>query len=82
MWLSLVVEFMGDKPELLPNLDYKIEAGDSLIASDPGEGEWELFRKQYIRECDDLNLTSGEREAVYEAVINLVTKRLQKAGSV
>jgi hypothetical protein len=31
---------------------------------------------------DALGLTSGEREAVYEAVIDLVTKRLDKAKSV
>ncbi|MCX7703098.1 MAG: hypothetical protein N2234_03215, partial [Planctomycetota bacterium] len=30
---------------------------------------------------DVLGLTKGEREAVYEAVIDLVTKRLQKARS-
>ena len=31
---------------------------------------------------DALNLTQGERDAVYEAVINLVEGRLKKAGSV
>ncbi len=31
---------------------------------------------------DILNLTQGERDAVYEAVINLVEVRLKKAGSV
>jgi hypothetical protein len=31
---------------------------------------------------DILSLTQGEREAVYEAVINLVEARLKKAGSV
>jgi len=31
---------------------------------------------------DALNLTQGERDAVYEAVINLVGARLKKAGSV
>jgi len=31
---------------------------------------------------DALNLTQGERDAVYEAVINLVEARLKKAGSV
>ena len=30
---------------------------------------------------DALNLTKGERDAVYEAVINLVEARLQKASS-
>ncbi len=30
---------------------------------------------------DALGLTAGEREGVYEAVIDLVSKRLQKAAS-
>jgi hypothetical protein len=30
---------------------------------------------------DALGLTQGEREAVYEAVVELVRKRLEKAGS-
>ena len=39
------------------------------------------------RELDDiifdaLDLTTGEREAVYEAVIDLVSKRLQKANTI
>jgi len=33
LWLSLVVDFEGAKPLPLPNLDFKIEAGDSLNAS-------------------------------------------------
>ncbi|MCX7905991.1 MAG: hypothetical protein N2561_00420 [Bacteroidetes bacterium] len=41
----------------------------------------------YRRALDDvvfdvLGLTQGEREAVYEAVINLVKARLEKARSV
>nr|MBA3425646.1 hypothetical protein [Rubrobacter sp.] len=38
LWLSLVVEFEGEKdqkPPPLPNLDFKIEAGDSLTAPTP-----------------------------------------------
>jgi hypothetical protein len=31
---------------------------------------------------DVLGLTAGEREAVYEAVVNLVRARLEKASSV
>lgn len=30
LWLTLAVEFDGDVPEPLPNLDFKIEVGDSL----------------------------------------------------
>ncbi|MCC5627685.1 Eco57I restriction-modification methylase domain-containing protein [Nostoc sphaeroides CHAB 2801] len=35
LWLSLAVEYEGDNPPPLPNLKYKIEAGDSLIAPSP-----------------------------------------------
>ncbi len=31
---------------------------------------------------DALGLTAGEREAVYEAVVDLVSKRLQKAQTI
>lgn len=35
LWLSLAVEYEGDNPPPLPNLKYKIEVGDSLIAPNP-----------------------------------------------
>jgi hypothetical protein len=35
LWLSLEVE--ADQPLPLPNLDFKIETGDSLLGPDPGE---------------------------------------------
>ncbi len=35
LWLSLSVDYMGTKPKPLPNLDYKIECGDSLQSPDP-----------------------------------------------
>ena len=35
LWLSLVIEYEGDKPEALPNLDFKIACGDSLLAPQP-----------------------------------------------
>lgn len=35
LWLSLAVEYEGDNPPPLPNLKYKIEIGDSLIAPSP-----------------------------------------------
>ncbi|NLN91702.1 MAG: N-6 DNA methylase [Candidatus Hydrogenedens sp.] len=31
LWLSLIVEYEGDTPPPLPNLDFKIESGDSLL---------------------------------------------------
>ena len=38
MWLSLAIEYDGDSPEPLPNLDFKVMCGDSLLGPDPGVG--------------------------------------------
>lgn len=35
LWLSLVIEYEDDVPPPLPNLDFKIACGDSLLAPDP-----------------------------------------------
>ena len=35
MWLSLAIEYEGDIPEPLPNLDFKVVCGDSLLGPDP-----------------------------------------------
>lgn len=49
LWLSLIVEFEGDNPPPLPNLDFKIEAGDSLTAPDPSGGlQPDMFRQQQV----------------------------------
>ncbi|MCX6030997.1 MAG: Eco57I restriction-modification methylase domain-containing protein [Chloroflexi bacterium] len=51
LWLSLAVDFEGDSPPPLPNLDFKIEVGDSLTAPDPSGGlQPDLFRQQQIEE--------------------------------
>ena len=55
LWLSLAVEFEGDTPEPLPNLDLKIECGDSLTAPDPsGAGQMDFIRQQQIRDLANL----------------------------
>ena len=38
MWLSLAIDYEGDRPEPLPNLDLKVVRGDSLLGPDPGAG--------------------------------------------
>jgi len=51
-WLSLVVD--EEKPKALPNLDYKIMVGDSLISKFDGEIveiDWE--RKQSVGKADE-----------------------------
>lgn len=41
LWLSLAVEFDGDEPPPLPNLDFKIEMGDSVCGPSP-EGKRQM----------------------------------------
>jgi type I restriction-modification system DNA methylase subunit len=53
LWLSLIVDFEGGSagatPPLLPNLDYKIEQGDSLLSPDPSGGlQLDMFRQQQV----------------------------------
>ena len=62
LWLSLAIEFEGDQPEPLPNLDFKIVEGDSLLGPDPSEvnqgayliGQTDLAKDKaaYMRETD------------------------------
>ena len=35
LWLSLAIEYEGDPPPPLPNLDFKVLHGDSLLGPDP-----------------------------------------------
>jgi type I restriction-modification system DNA methylase subunit len=50
LWLSLAVEYEGSEPEPLPNLDFKIEAGDTLTAPSPEtQGQFGLI-EAVIRE--------------------------------
>ena len=45
MWLSLVIEYEGEQPEPLPNLDFKVVKGDSLLGPDPSPDNYgDLFR--------------------------------------
>ena len=38
MWLSLAIDYEGERPEPLPNLDFKVVTGDSLLGPDPSVG--------------------------------------------
>ena len=50
LWLSLAVEFEGSNPPPLPNLDFKIEDGDSLTAPDPSAKMQGSFRQHQIED--------------------------------
>jgi type I restriction-modification system DNA methylase subunit len=47
LWLSLAIEFEGNYPPPLPNLDFKIICGDSLSGHSPRHpGQYQLFQNQ------------------------------------
>jgi TaqI-like C-terminal specificity domain/Eco57I restriction-modification methylase len=46
LWLALIVEFEGDAPPPLPNLDFKIEVGDALAAPAPQD----IFQRPAVDE--------------------------------
>lgn len=51
LWLSLIVDYEGDDPPPLPNLDFKIEVGDSLLGPNPSGGlQPDMFRYAKIQE--------------------------------
>jgi len=54
LWLSLIVDFTGDVPPPLPNLDYKIGTSDSLIAPLNVVGTQSIFLQQEVAELYDL----------------------------
>jgi len=60
----------------------KEEYGFNIINGQP-----DFYPRQERKQLDDvvfdaLRLTKGERDAIYEAIINLVEARINKAGSI
>lgn len=81
LWLSLAVE--ADQPVPLPNLDFKIETGDSLLAPDPQEMP-DLFRGLLQMSADTLTmvkrqyfLAHGEEKESYRRTIEMEESRLR-----
>ena len=52
LWLSLVIEYEGDHPEPLPNLNYKIVCGDSLLGPDPSPENGADFYRHLTEQLD------------------------------
>ena len=59
LWLSLAVDFEGEVPEPLPNLDYKVATGDSLTGPAPEPPN------EQIRHEDHLIQQIQEHQAEY-----------------
>jgi len=52
LWLSLAVDAPG--PEPLPNLDFNIETGDSLLAPNPKSYQMDLLSPMILQQADSL----------------------------
>ena len=62
MWLSLAIDYEGATPEPLPNLDFKVVCGDSLLGPDPSSGAEVQGSLGYDREQVQL---LGERKGEF-----------------
>ena len=92
LWLSLVIEYERDEPEALPNLDFKIACGDSLLAPDPDPQKYGDFTAYLMRESAVADLkaeymrarTQGDKDqlrAKIAAAQALIEDTLGDAGS-
>ena len=85
LWLSLMVDYEGETPQPLPNLDFKIARGDSLTAQDPSAAQGEMstaliaasglgeLKAAYMRESD------GARKASLKARIESAESDLRQS---
>ncbi len=67
LWLSLAVDFEGNDPPPLPNLDFKIEVGDSLTAPNPQDIP-DLFRQVLLEHADKIAVLKGEHMRAHHEV--------------
>lgn len=77
LWLSLAVDFEGKTPPPLPNLDFKIECGDSLTAPDPQEIP-DLFRRLLVETADRLTQLKAEFLSTYGANKKKLSEQIRK----
>ncbi|MCZ2288480.1 MAG: type I restriction-modification system subunit M N-terminal domain-containing protein [Anaerolineales bacterium] len=75
LWLSLIVDYEGETPPPLPNLDFKIERGDSLTAPDPSGGLNLGFRGQLV---DDFLLAKNQFTTAHHADKKSLKEQVKK----
>ena len=74
LWLSLAVDYEDEVPEPLPNLDYKVAAGDSLTGPAPEQIGLEAHLIQKIQEHQAEYLvthTDSEKQRLREVIAEL-----------
>ena len=76
LWLSLAVDYEGDTPQPLPNLDYKVAVGDSLTGPTPS-GENLGFAIQFIQQIQEhqaeylVTHNDSDKQILREAIAEL-----------
>ncbi len=81
LWLSLIVEYEGETPPPLPNLDFKIEVGDSLTAPAPSCSlQPDMIRRIQIRRYFDLKAaylqTHSDQKVMLKQQIGTLKKEI------
>jgi hypothetical protein len=76
LWLSLAVDFDGATPPPLPNLDFKIECGDSLTGPNPQDAP-DLFRSLLVTSADRLADLKGQFLQTYGAAKKKLADRIK-----
>ena len=87
MWLSLAIDFEGEDPEPLPNLDFKVVCGDSLLGPDPSTGvevqgtlgrDVEKIRRLGHLKADYMRAYSGTEKGQLKSEIEELTSEIRK----
>ena len=72
LWLSLIIEFEGETPPPLPNLNYKIGCGDSLAAPLVGAGQLVMHDaalREFVNKKGEFLRAFGTRKKALQAEI-------------
>ena len=88
MWLSLAIDYEGDSPPPLPNLDFKVVRGDSLLGPDPSAGvevqiglgrDIEQIRRLGERKAEYMRASAGEKKEQLRGEIQALEEKVKAA---
>ena len=88
MWLSLAIDYEGATPEPLPNLDFKVVCGDSLLGPDPSSGvevqgtlgrDADRIKQLGQRKAEYLRASDGSKKASLRQEIGELTEEIRQA---
>ena len=79
LWLSLAIDYEGNDPPPLPNLDFKIACGDSLLAPDPSPQNYGDLFGDFISQFDLGSLISEHMRATDQPEKDRLKARIEHA---